>query len=90
MVLELDSCFGRCFCLQQGGVKEWTSGRVVSMVDVTSCCFLGVGEGGCQCWCYVLGEVMDVHALDILDIFVGIDFEDFFHNFCAGGRFLKT
>ena len=35
MVLELDSSFGGCFCLELGGVKEWISNRVVSMVNVT-------------------------------------------------------
>ena len=35
MVLELDSSFGRCFCLELDGVKEWISSRVVSMVNVT-------------------------------------------------------
>ena len=29
MVLELDSSFGGCFCLELGGVKEWTFGEVV-------------------------------------------------------------
>ena len=35
MVWELDSSFGRCFCLVLGIVKEWTSGRVVRVVHVT-------------------------------------------------------
>ena len=35
MVLELDSAFGGYFCLELSGVKEWTSGGLVSMVDVT-------------------------------------------------------
>ena len=36
MVSELDSSCGRCFCLELGGVEEWNSGGVVSMVDGTS------------------------------------------------------
>ena len=46
MVLELDSTFGACVCLELGGVKEWTSGRVVSMVVVTSVVFFWGGRGG--------------------------------------------
>ena len=34
--LDLDSFLGSCFCLELGGVGEWTSGGVVSMVDVTA------------------------------------------------------
>ena len=34
MDLGLDSSFGSCFSLELGGVQEWTSSRVVSMVDV--------------------------------------------------------
>ena len=41
---------------------------------------------GCQSWRRVLGEVTEVHALNFLD---GVDFENFFHDFCDGGRFLK-
>ena len=29
MVLKLDSSFRGCFCLELGGVKEWTSGGVL-------------------------------------------------------------
>ena len=29
MVLELDSSFGDGFCLELGGVEEWTSGGMV-------------------------------------------------------------
>ena len=39
----MDSSFGRC--LELCGVKEWTSGRVVNLVDVTG----GFFEG-CQGW----------------------------------------
>ena len=42
-------------------------------------------EGCRDCW-RVLGEVTDVHVLDIV---VGIDLENFFYKFCDGGRFLK-
>ena len=35
MILELNSSFGGCFCLELSGVKERTSGEAVSMVDVT-------------------------------------------------------
>lgn len=35
MVLELDSRVGCYFCFELGGVKEWTFGRVVSIVDAT-------------------------------------------------------
>ena len=41
---------------------------------------------GCQDWQIILGDITDVHVLDIL---VSVDSEDFFHNFCDGGRFLK-
>ena len=34
MVLELDSSFWGCFCLELDGLEEWTSG-VFNMVDVT-------------------------------------------------------
>ena len=66
MALGLDSSFGGCFCLELGGVDEWTSGGVVSMVDLV-----------------MLNEV------HVLNIFIGFEFEEFFHNFCDGGRFLK-
>ena len=36
MDLELDFSFGGYFSLELGATKERTSGRVVSMVDVTS------------------------------------------------------
>ena len=36
MVLELDSSFEDCFCLELGGVKEWSFSRVVSIVNVAS------------------------------------------------------
>ena len=36
MDLELDSSFGGYFSLELGATKEWTSGGVVCMVDVTS------------------------------------------------------
>ena len=36
IVLQLDSSFGCCFCLELGSVKEWTSGGLVSIADVTS------------------------------------------------------
>ena len=39
MVLELDTSFAGCFCLELGGVKKWTSGRVFSMEDVAGSCF---------------------------------------------------
>ena len=45
----------------------------------------GGGEGGCQDWRCVLDEVTEVY---VIDIFVGIDFEDLFNNFCDCGRFL--
>ena len=32
MVLELDSSFGWCFCMELGGVKELTSNGMVSMI----------------------------------------------------------
>ena len=35
MVLELHSSVGCYFCFELGGVKEWTFGRVVSIVDAT-------------------------------------------------------
>ena len=35
MVLELDSSFRVFFYLELGGVDEWTSSVVVSMMDVT-------------------------------------------------------
>ena len=41
IVLNLDSFLGDCFILELGGVKEWTSGGVASMVDITGG-FLGV------------------------------------------------
>ena len=41
MVLELDSSFRGFFGLEPGGVEEWTSATVVSMMDVTGG-FLGV------------------------------------------------
>ena len=41
IVLNLDSFLGDCLCLELGGVKEWTSGGVASMVDTTGG-FLGV------------------------------------------------
>ena len=34
MVLELDSSFWSCFCLELDGLEEWTSG-VFNMVDIT-------------------------------------------------------
>ena len=37
--MVLDTSFGCCFCLEQVGVEEWTSGAVVSMVDVTTAWF---------------------------------------------------
>ena len=36
MILDLDSSLGGYFCLELGGMEEWTSGGVVSMVDVTT------------------------------------------------------
>ena len=45
MVLELDSSFWGCFCLDVGGVKEWASGEMVSMVDVTNGFLWGAGVG---------------------------------------------
>ena len=36
MILDLDSSLGDCFCLELGGMEEWSSGGVVSMVDVTA------------------------------------------------------
>ena len=36
MVLELDSSFGGCFGLELGGVGEWTSGGLISMVVIGS------------------------------------------------------
>ena len=46
MVLKLDSYFGDCFYLELGDVREWTSGGVASMVDVTGgfLWFAGVGD----------------------------------------------
>ena len=41
---------------------------------------------GFQCWWRVLGEVTEVHVLNIL---VDINFEDFYYNFCDGGRLQK-
>ena len=35
MVLELDSSFGDGFCLELGGVEEWTSGGTVKIMDAT-------------------------------------------------------
>ena len=43
MVLELNFSFGGCFFLELSGVKEWTSGGVVSMVDVTDGFLGGAG-----------------------------------------------
>ena len=34
----------------------------------------------------LLGGITEVH---VIDIFVGIDFEDLFSTFCDYGRFLK-
>ena len=45
MVLELDSSFAGCFCMDLGGVKQWTSSGVVIMVDVTG----GFLEGAAVC-----------------------------------------
>ena len=64
-----------------GAVCGWISGEVVSMVDVT-----GGFLGGCSGFWRILGEVTEVHALNIV---VEVDFEDFFHNFSDGGKFLK-
>ena len=36
IVLQLNSSFGCCFYLELGSVKEWTSGGLVSIADVTS------------------------------------------------------
>ena len=36
MVLDLDSSFWVCLCLELGGVEKWTSGEVASMVDVVA------------------------------------------------------
>ena len=62
-------------------MEEWISGGLVSMVDVT-----GGFLGGCWCFSRILDEVTEVHALNIL---AEVDFEDFFHNFSDGGKFLK-
>ena len=75
--------FWGCFSLGLGVMEEWTSCGVVSMVDVIGGVFLG---RGCRGWWRVLGEVTEVH---VINIFIGIDFEDFFHNFSDFGRFLK-
>ena len=45
--------------------------------------FWGGGDAGIN---DVLSEVLCVYVLNIL---VGVDFKDFFYNFCDGGRFLK-
>ena len=55
---------------------------VWSWVVCSNWCFLGV----CWGWLRVLGEVGDVHVLNIL---IGIDIKDFINNFCDGVRFLK-
>ena len=46
--------------------------------------FLGWGGAGVGDVSWV--EVTKVHVLNIL---VGVDFDDSFHNFCNGGGFLK-
>ena len=33
MNLDLDSFFGRCFCLELGGAEEWTSDELVCMMN---------------------------------------------------------
>ena len=45
-----------------------------------------LNKGGCRSWWCVLGEVTEVH---VIDIFVGIDFQDLLSNFFDCGRFLK-
>ena len=36
VILELYSSFVGRFCLELGGVKEWNSGEVISIVAITS------------------------------------------------------
>ena len=61
-----------------GECNQWFLGCV--------CVWGGGGGGGAGIGDVSWVEITKVHVLDIL---VGVDFDDSFHNFCNGGGFLK-
>ena len=86
---------GRGTCVGSGGVSERDCCRLPGVIQelwedlpYSLPFFLEflLNKGGCRSWRCVLGEVTEVH---VIDIFVGVDFQDLLSNFFDCGRFLK-